>query len=58
MKQEEEVGITYEAAKKKILSFWQSITKGENEKAAKHLAYVLVDFLFKVYPDLQDQPFE
>lgn len=56
--QEEEVGITYEEAKKKVLSYWQSMTEGENEKAAKHLAYVFIDFLFKIYPDLQDQPFE
>jgi hypothetical protein len=58
LKQEEEVGITYEAAKKKVFRSWERITRGENEKAVRHLAYVFVDYLFKLFPDLQDKPFE
>jgi hypothetical protein len=57
LKQVEQVGITYHAAKQKVSKTWERITRGEDGKAVRHLAYVFVDYLFKLFPSLQDEPF-
>jgi hypothetical protein len=56
LQQETDVGISYHAAKKKVIACWKMMSDGESRRAARHLAKVMVDFLFKIYPDLQDEP--
>src|SRR5215472_1275281 len=51
--QKAQTGATYRHAKEKVIRCWKLLSDGEDQQASRHLAKVLIDFLFKLYPDLQ-----